>query len=232
MFQDLLHRVGAIADLQSGKQVQNFISMGDVRAFSLPLAAGSTLDPVRRITVFLDVSAASDDGEVASGSDFRVIVPTPLGAFELEPAESTARVGEPVRCVLTWTVPEGLGWRSLDTLDLRLRDESGVALWVRFREIAGEPGTFALVNPKNGKLGPAAAPGSPRRLAGKAAALNLIGSAVDGPPGRVVTLTLELEPKRRAAGRTLDIEAAAVDDAGEMQQFQRGGGITVLPRRW
>jgi hypothetical protein len=104
---------------------------------------------------------------------------TTLGVMDLTPAEATVRVGERFAYAFEWTVPEG-GWRSLDTLELRLVDGAEVILRVRFAEAADPPGnlgTFSLVNERTGQEGPGFAPGSHNRLETNAATVYLDGSA-------------------------------------------------------
>jgi hypothetical protein len=101
---------------------------------------------------------------------------------------------------------------------------------VQFHEVAGEPGTFSLVNPRTGKAGGSASPGRPGRLSAEVATLHLAGSAVDGPPGSRVTLTLDVSFKPRAAqrdARHYDVEVLAIDDAGTHQGFARAGTLSV-----
>jgi len=50
-----------------------------------------------------------------------------------------AEAGDRTSLTLTWTHPES--WRDLNTVDVRLHDEHGVVLWVRFDEAAG---TFSV----------------------------------------------------------------------------------------
>ena len=156
-------------------------------------------------------------------------LPFKLGTFALAPEDAVVEVKEHLRYSFAWTVP-GPGWRTLDTLDLRIRNDEGVALWVQFKELAGTPGTFSLVDPSTGEAGPSFAPGSRKQLKTEAAVLHLAGSRVDGPPGSRVTLTLELSFKREAAGRngrSYDVEVLAVNDAGEAQGFAPAGRLTV-----
>jgi predicted outer membrane repeat protein len=150
-----------------------------------------------------------------------------LGTLALTPAEATVRPGERITYSLTWTVPSPRGWRSLRTLELAFLDDEGTALWVRFEEVAGAPGLFRIVNPKNGNGGPAFAPGSPNRLESESATVYLAETAVDGPPGQRVTLTLTLSFKPHAAGHSYDVLVAATDDTGEVQGFHRAGGLAV-----
>jgi hypothetical protein len=162
-----------------------------------------------------------------------VTVATPLGVLDLTPAEATLRAGERFAYAFEWTVPEG-GWRSLDTLELRLLDGAEVILWVRFAEAADPPGslgTFSLVNERTGQEGPRFAPGSRNRLQTNAATVYLDGSAAHGPPGSTVGLTLELSFKPQAAGRSYAVEVLATDDAGAGTGFVEAGTLTVLPAK-
>jgi hypothetical protein len=159
-----------------------------------------------------------------------VIVATTLGVLDLTPTEATVRVGERFTYAFEWTVPQG-GWRTLDTLELRLVDGADVILWVRFAEAADPPGslgTFSLVHEKNGKEGHRFAPGSHHRLETNAATVYLEASAAHGPPGLTVGLTLELSVKPKAAGRSYVVEVLASDDAGADTGFVEAGTLTVL----
>ena len=55
--------------------------------------------------------------------------------------------------------------------------------------------------------------------------------AVDGPPGRTVTLHVDLTFKRRAAGQSYDVDVLAVDHAGTEQGFAHAGTVTVTAAR-
>jgi hypothetical protein len=150
-----------------------------------------------------------------------------LGTWSLAPVEATVRAGEPLTYRLIWTVPEGRGWRSLDTLQLRLADDEGTALWLRFQEVAGAPGVFSVVDRRNGNVGPSFAPGSPNRLESDAATVDLADASVAGPPGRQVTLILPLSFKPLAVGHTYDVLVLATDDSDEVQGFHRAGTVAV-----
>jgi hypothetical protein len=162
-----------------------------------------------------------------------VIVATSLGVLDLTPAEATVRVGERFTYAFEWTVPQG-GWRTLDTLELRLVDGDEVILWVRFAEAADPPGTlgtFSLVDEKHGRKGHGFAPGSHHRLETNAATVYLDRSGAHGPPGFTVGLTLELSLKHKAAGRIYTVEVLASDDAGGDTGFVEAGTLTVLPAK-
>ncbi|MFY9577907.1 MAG: right-handed parallel beta-helix repeat-containing protein [Gaiellaceae bacterium] len=150
-----------------------------------------------------------------------------LGTWALSPAEATTRVGERSTYNLTWTVPAPRGWRSLDTLQLRFFDDEQTALWLRFQEVPGSPGTFSVVDPESGRPGPSFAPGRPNKLESNAATVYLSDTSVDGPPGNRVTLQVTLGFKPKAAGHSYDVQVLATDDTGETQGFHRAGTIAV-----
>ena len=152
---------------------------------------------------------------------------TSLGNFTVTPQDATAGIHEHLISTFTWTVPEGLGWRSLDSLHLLLRDDQGTALWLRFQEITGDAGAFSLVNPDDSSEGPEFAPSSPNRLETDAATVYLETTAVDGPPGQTVTLTVDLGFKPKAGGRNFDVLVMAVSDAGEYEGLSNAGALTV-----
>jgi hypothetical protein len=150
-----------------------------------------------------------------------------IGTFDLSPNDARASVGQHVAYSLTWTVPTG-GWRQLDTLELRFVDQTeGPVLWLRYHEVAGELGTFAVVNGRTLVSGPAFAPGSPNRLQSAYGFVFLAGCTVVGPPGPTVTLTLDLVFKPISAGQTYDVEVLATSDSGASQGFARAGSIAV-----
>jgi hypothetical protein len=150
-----------------------------------------------------------------------------LGRGTLTPARASIRVGARISYSLAWVVPAPLGWRSLNTLQLRFRDGKQTALWVRFQEVSHSPGTFSIADPKTGKSGHAFAPGSARTLKTGAATLYLAKTSVRGPPGRRVTIRLSISFNGRAAGHTYDVQVLAMDDTGAIQGFQRAATVAV-----
>jgi hypothetical protein len=160
---------------------------------------------------------------------YEVVVPTPVGTFALTPTAAAVAPGERIDYTFTWTVPPPLGWRSLDSLELLFMDDSRTALWLRFEEVSGAPGRFALVDPKHGKVGPPFAPGRPNRLETDDATVYLADTSVVGPPGAAVTLHVALGFKPHAAGRTYDVIVRARDDGGTVQGFHRAGSVSVSP---
>ncbi len=150
-----------------------------------------------------------------------------LGFAILDPESAEVRVHEHLTYTFTWIVPPALGgWRAaLDTLQLRIRDAQGTIFWLRFEEASN---TFSLFNERTGVFGPGLPAGSSHRLQPQFATLYLQESAVAGPPGQRVTLTLLVSFKRRAAGRTYDVEVLATGDSGDQQGFEPKGQLTVL----
>jgi CSLREA domain-containing protein len=152
---------------------------------------------------------------------------TSLGTFALTLPDGTIPIGKHKTIAFSWTVPAGQGWRSLDSLQLMLRDDKGTALWLRFHEVTGGPGTFSLVNPADYSVGPEYAPGSPNQLTSEAAVVYLATSSVDGPPGQTVTLTLDVSFKPEAAGRAFDVLVMAVSDAVQAEGLVPAGRLMV-----
>src|SRR5262249_21423818 len=97
-------------------------------------------------------------------------------------------------------------------------------------QVAGAPGTFGLVDPTTGRVGPAFAPGSRNRLETNAATVHLATSAVNGPPGRTVMLSVDLSFKPQAAGARYGVDVLAVDHAGTQQGFATAGTLLVVQR--
>jgi hypothetical protein len=119
----------------------------------------------------------------------------------------------------TWTVPDPLTWHDLESVQLRIRDDAGIILWICFDE-AGN--TFSLFNEATGRFGRGFAPGSTKRLQTWRATLHLSDTSVvpidsilgQGRTSPSVTLNLGLSFKPSAAGRTFLVEVSARDDHG------------------
>jgi CSLREA domain-containing protein len=209
----------------------------------------------RQICIYLPPSPAIDAGNGCGGLDerdfmrpadgngdkiarcdigaFELSLSTPttksLGTFSVMPADATVAVGDHVTYTFAWTVPEGDGWRTLDDLQFLIGNEEDVALVLRFQEVDGSPGTLGLLHPTTGTLGPTFPPGRPNRLETNAATVYLADSFIDGPPGRTVTLTLDVAFKPKAAGHTYGVDVLAEDHAGTAQGFAHAGTVTVVP---
>jgi hypothetical protein len=147
-----------------------------------------------------------------------------VGTFRLSPANGAVAAGESVPLALTWTHPGT--WRDLETLQLRLRDEQGTVLWVRFDEASG---TLRLVDPRTNRLGHPVAVGGNGVLGGPTAMVLPRDSSVvaAGPTDPTVTVTFSVRLKQKAAGRTFLVEVLATDDVGRRQGFDLAGRLTV-----
>jgi hypothetical protein len=150
-----------------------------------------------------------------------------LGTFEVTPAEAAIAVGERLTYALTWTVP-GDSWRDLNTIEIRI-GEDGSLLWLLFDETSR---TLSLYNPARGDFGPAFAPGSRNVLSSGSAKLYLAESAViaAGPASPEVTLLLTVGFEPPAVGKDYPVEVGATSDDGQIQDFDRGATLTVVPR--
>lgn len=147
-----------------------------------------------------------------------------VGISTLSPARATTPAGEPITYTLEWKHPSR--WRVLDTLHLRIKNDVGTAIWVRFREngeelllgLQADDGTFV-----EGR------PGEARVLSGTGGRLDLSKSKVtgSGPDGPTVALELALVPDIRTSGQAFDVELLATDDLGHVQGFEKAGSLTV-----
>jgi uncharacterized repeat protein (TIGR01451 family) len=165
---------------------------------------------------FAQVSTIAQEPSLANNSVTRSAPVVNVGTFAVT-APPSVEPGEHFPLTLDWTVPGGR-WRELSTVDLRIRDEEGTLLWVRFDEAAN---TLSLFNPHSGKFGPGFAPGSANELSNEWGTVYLKGTSVlaAGPTSPTVRLTLDLSFKHHAAGRELWVEVAATDDLGNSQGF-------------
>lgn len=171
-------------------------------------------------------SITGGTSQFAGTYNFIRIKPTPVstGTFALQPPTSTAKVGEATTLTLQWTVPSG-SWHLLKAVQLRLIDDDGTVLWLKFDEASG---TFSLFNENSGKFGPAKSPGK-GKLSSKFASVDLSASAIQGagPLASSVALSFRITFKKHAGGRTFRVEAAASDDLGHDQPFMPAGTIVV-----
>ena len=206
---------GPAASLENSRDIEN--SFTDSALFQIRLRVGQAIDGLLH-------------NEVSRLFNFNGLV----GNFELEPVDATVTVGEPLDYAFSWTVPEPLSWRSLDSLQLRISDDSDTVLWLRFDEASN---SFSLFNQAAGRFGRAFAAGSPVQLQSAQATLNLRDTQVtvidnalgSGPTSPSVRLNLSLSFKPSAAGRTFRVEVAASDDQGNQDPFTAAGTLTVTP---
>jgi len=152
-----------------------------------------------------------------------------VGTAQGTPFVKTAEVNEAAPYSVQWTVPAPQNWHSLDTLIVRLVDEQGEILRLRWDE---SDNTFSQFNPHTGRFSDPARAGSPARFESPAVTLLLEDSEVigSGPTGPSVLLNLNLKFKPQAAGRTFNVELQARDDSGETQKWDLAGRINVLPK--
>jgi alpha-tubulin suppressor-like RCC1 family protein len=184
-------------------------------------------------TTFVGVANLTNVTTIAAGGSHSLALQAQttvtVGTVAVSPQPATVPVGKHLSYSVSWTVPSG-GWRSLDTLDVLLRDSQGTAVWVQFHEAAGNSSTLALIDPKNDQAGPSFAFGSPNRLETDAATVYLTTSSLEGVAGApTVTLHLDLSFKPQAVGRTLDVLVRARNDAGDVEGFIDAGTLTVQP---
>jgi len=146
-----------------------------------------------------------------------------VGETQFAPVVTTIGIDEPLIYTLTWIHP--VNWHTLNTIDLRIRDDRGTIIQIRFSESAG---TFSLVD-KHDKHAKPALPGSKGTLETSAAALHLAKSSAvgSGPTGPSVTLTYGLSFKPPAKGRTYQVEVFATDDGGTQQGWDKLGTLQV-----
>jgi len=152
----------------------------------------------------------------------------PTGLFKLSPAVETVAPLELLTYAFSWTVPDPQNWHHLNDLQLRIRDENNLILWLRFNEADR---TFSLFNQATGRFGGAATAGSNQRLQTPYATLNLAQTSVvaSGPTSPTVTLNLGLSFKPAAAGGIYIVEVTASDDDGNTDAFIQAGTLTIGP---
>ena len=153
-----------------------------------------------------------------------------VGDAECTTFATIAAVNKAATVGLRWTVPGALSWRSLDAIDLRLIDDAGEILQVRWNEASNE---FSLFNPDARQYHEPAAPGSNDRFERPEVAMELSQTQVigSGPQGSSVVLKVGLRFKPQAAGRVFRVEARARDKSGTAQGWTSAGTVTVLPQR-
>jgi hypothetical protein len=177
--------------------------------------------------------SAAVQAQIVRGTATAIIVNDDVPLFgdgEGIPTDAITQAREPMDYGIKWTVPDPKVWRSLNTIDVRLIDEDGQILLVRWDETAN---TFSLFNPANGKFGAPALPGSKKRFETSAVTLLLENTEVigSGPTGRSVLLSLKLSFKPQARDRTFQVQTLVTDDSGgDPQGYDTVGTISVLPR--
>jgi len=198
---------------------------------AVPAVGNSTFELGETMHLNIDVP---NGATIADGQGTGTILDddTPLqlqiGTFDLAPEDAVARAGaDLVTYALSWTVPTE-SWRDLDSLELRI-GEGGEVLWLRFDETTR---TFAIVNPRNGRVGPGFAAGSPNVLQSGHASVHLADARIvtAGPDSPEVTLLLPVSFKPSAAGAVYPVDVQATNDEGGATDFVPATSVTVIPR--
>jgi hypothetical protein len=176
-------------------------------------------------TFTISLRVGDDDGGLGNATTSVQIPSSSIGTFTLSPKNARIDPGAPQTFELTWTVPDERVWRTLDTIELRLRKGRDTALWIRWDEASN---SFCLVN-DNGTCGQSGAPGSAQLLDSPIATLNLGATGVQGsgPTGQSVTLKVALSFKPQAAGETYTLDAGATDDDGRHDDFKHAGTLKI-----
>jgi hypothetical protein len=149
-----------------------------------------------------------------------------VGDAECAPFATTAGVNDVAVASLRWTVPGAGSWHSLDAIDVRLIDDNGEILQVRWNEASND---FFLYDADSHQYRGPAQPGSNDRFERPEVAMLLSNTQVagSGPLGPSVALNLGLRFKPKAAGRVFRIEARASDKSGTAQGWVSAGTIAV-----
>jgi hypothetical protein len=152
-----------------------------------------------------------------------------VGDAECTPFATAAVVNDVATSSLRWTVPGAANWHSLDAIDIRLIDDAGEILQVRWNEASNQ---FSFFDPDSHQYRDPAAPGSNGRFERPEVAMELSDTQVigSGPQGPSVLLNLGLRFKPKAAGRVFQVEARASDKSGTAQGWASAGTITVVPK--
>lgn len=200
-------------------------------------------------TFFVDLSSPVN-ATIADGTGQATIHDTTLtiGSFDVTPDNETVMLDEYITYSVIWTVPEGRVWRDLTSVDFRIRGPHK-PLWLRWDEAAN---TFSLCEkggkhndasdddteddgPANGPganvvCTPGGIPGTPGYLETSTARVNLLDSSVvgSGPTGRSVTLEIALELIGKAEGHKYNVDLAAADDFGNVDNFVHASKLSVL----
>jgi hypothetical protein len=158
-----------------------------------------------------------------------------VGTFALN-APASVMANQPATLSLTWTHPTR--WRDLNTVDVQLRHDEDMPLWVRFTEGLTETSGISLTNGLalyngDGTLAGVGRPGQALVLESDTATLDLAHSQVagSGPDGKTVTLTLAVRLKQLTAGNVYTVTLLASDDDGTLQGPNDAGRLAVGPFR-
>jgi hypothetical protein len=159
-----------------------------------------------------------------------------VGTFALTPVTANTTANQTTTLTLIWTHPAR--WRDLSTVDLQLRHQETMPLWVRLTEGLTKTQGISMTNglalyDSDGTLAGVGEPGQARVLESDRALVDLAHSQVQGsgPEGKDVRLTLAVRLKDAAAGKVYTVTLLASDDAGALQGPNNAGTLTVGPFR-
>jgi len=203
--------------LQSTNQASFDASFSNAAVFSIRLRVGTGTG-----TTATTASCATLSGVTAKTFSLGPAV----GFGEGVPFAASAQARTETIYGVQWTVPDPENWHSLSTLDIRLINDAGEILRVRWDEATN---TFSEFNPQTETFGRSVQPGSGVRFQGSDVALLLDDTQVigSGPSGPSVLLNLALEFKSGSGGSTFAVEVKAVDDQGGVQGWDEVGAISV-----
>ena len=138
------------------------------------------------------------------------------------PAAQRFKRGRPIGLELTWTVPAPQTWSSLESLELRIRQQDDVVLALRWVE---RDNTLQLLGAK--RSAGAVNPTSRVLLRTRRARLRVEQTTVatSGPTGQSVIIRVVVALKPRGRRGSLLVDAIAINDAGEQEVAQGVGAL-------
>ncbi len=175
-----------------------------------------------RLVIDTDTVANND---FAGSFNFITARPASAGTFDLTLQHTTVAAYQHVNLELAWTVPVG-GWRTLKQVDLRLRDDNGRLIWIRFDEATNR---MSLYNQITGKFETEKEVGSYGVLRSPLANVYMKTTtiAANGAGDPTVVITFDIKFKAIARGHWT-VEAAATDDLGHNDPFAFAGTLDVV----
>jgi hypothetical protein len=183
-------------------------------------------------TIAQSVSRQLSGGPFVLQDGFWAAAGNPLGIQTLRPTSASVSPRQPISYTLEWQVPPDQVWRTLSTLQLRIRNDDNTLIWVKAHfDKANKTNDFSVYNEATGAFGPSFLAGSPVQLETRCAKLDVSTSTVtgSGPTGHVVTVDYALTFKPNAGGTSNIVEVEATDNAGNMQGFEQDGKLVVTP---
>ncbi len=171
------------------------------------------------------ITGTGVNNNFAGSFNFITVRPASTGTFDLTLQHTTVAAYQHVNLALAWTVPVG-GWRTLKQVDLRLRDDNGRLIWIRFDEATN---TMSLYNQTTGKFETEKEVGSYGVLRSPLANVYMKTTtiAANGANDPTVVITFDIKFKAIARGHWT-VEAAASDDLGHNDPFAFAGTVDVV----